>query len=131
MFTPKHYPPEVWGNYIKRGFRVNRFLARPAKEVDLMTADEFLRAGWGEILGNEDWKIDSCCLANIIMPQKSGIIRLKCDEDYFYITSQRNCQIKSIFQWQFTKCFKDFRLDELWANIVKMEKDKFVEFQSV
>lgn len=121
LFVPKHYSPEIWVDYIKQGFRVNRFLPRPAKEVDQMSAAEFLRAGWGEMLENMDSKIDNCCLASIIMPEGSGIIRLKCDEDYFCVTVQRKNQMRTIAMWQFTKCLEDYRLDELWTNLIKLE----------
>ena len=69
MFEPKHYSFENWVEYTKKGFRVNRFLARPSNMVDRMTAAEFLRAGWGEMLESLDGKAESCCLASIVLPE--------------------------------------------------------------
>ncbi len=133
MFEPKHYSFENWVEYTKKGFRVNRFLARPSNMVDRMTAAEFLRAGWGEVLESLDGKAESCCLASIVLPQKAGIIRLKCDEDYFGIVSQKGSEIKNLAQWQLAKCFEGFRLDELWTNMVELQilskKSEFMEKQ--
>ena len=110
LFEPKHYSFENWAEYTKKGFRVDR-----------MTAAEFLRAGWGEMLESLDGKAEGCCLASIVLPQKAGIIRLKCDEDYFGIVGQKSSEIKNLAQWQLAKCFEGFRLDELWTNMAELQ----------
>ena len=107
MFEPKHYSFENWAEYTKKGFRVNRFLARPSNMVDRMTAAEFLRAGWGEMLESLDGKAEGCCLAS--------------DEDYFGIVGQKSSEIKNLAQWQLAKCFEGFRLDELWTNMAELQ----------
>jgi len=119
LFVPKHYPAESWLSYLNRGFRLNRFLARPASVIKQMNAADFLRAGWEEMFINDSEKITDCCLASIVLPQKAGVIRLKCDEDYFYISNQINAQTNTPIKWQLTKCFEGFRLDELWMNMIK------------
>lgn len=60
-----------------------------------------------------------CCLASIILPQKAGVIRLNCDEDYFFISRQHNAQVMGLARWQFAKRFEGFRLDELWMNMIE------------
>lgn len=118
IFIPKHYSADVWEQYKQKGYKLCRYLAIPAQQMQAIDAEAFLLKGRDIFItslstGSDQ---DSCILAKIFEPGGKSVC-LRTDRDFFEIYTRHADGTDTAAYWQWASALRGSRQDELWSNM--------------
>jgi len=118
-FIPKHFPLNTWSTYLNKGYKLQRFLALPQKNISSMSAEEYLANAIDILMSTQSTENSSCVAAKVFAPN-GRVACLRLDRDYFDIYLKSAEGITTMASWQFAKFFRDFSQEELWCNMAML-----------